>query len=105
MVERLSLGDKSLLYSYADHFLRYEWVLQFCRGRRVLDAGCGTGYGSHFLAANGASAVLAVDISEEALSEATQNYRLDNLRYERRDVETLGDDQALSGQFDVVVNF
>jgi 2-polyprenyl-3-methyl-5-hydroxy-6-metoxy-1,4-benzoquinol methylase len=105
MVERISLGDKSLLSSYADHFMRYEFALKFCRGKRVLDAGCGTGYGSHFLAANGASSVLALDISEEALSEATKYYRLDNLRYERRDVETLGDDQALRGQFEIVVNF
>lgn len=105
MVERISLGDKSLLSSYADHILRYEFALEFCRGKRVLDAGCGTGYGSHFLAANGSSSVLALDISEEALSEAKQNYRLDNLRYELRDVEMLGDDQALRGQFDVVVNF
>jgi SAM-dependent methyltransferase len=49
--------------------------------------------------------VLALDISDEALNEAMQNYRLDNLRYERRDVEMLGDDPSLREQFDVVVNF
>ena len=103
--ERLSLNDESMVASYAEHIQRYEFALEYCREKRVLDAGCGTGYGSHFLAANGARSVLALDISDEALNEAKQNYRLDNLRYERRDVETLGDDPALRNQFDVVVNF
>lgn len=103
--ERLSLNDESLLASYAEHIQRYEFALEYCRGKRVLDAGCGIGYGSHFLAANGARSVLALDISEEALSEARQNYRLENLRYEQQNVEVLGDDSALMGQIDVVVNF
>lgn len=103
--ERLSVSDESMIASYAEHLQRYEFALEYCRGKRVLDAGCGTGYGSHFLAANGARSVLALDFSDEALNEARQRYRLDNLCYERRDVEILGDDSALRGQFDVVVNF
>jgi 2-polyprenyl-3-methyl-5-hydroxy-6-metoxy-1,4-benzoquinol methylase len=103
--ERLSLDDESMIASYEEHIQRYVFALEHCRGKRVLDAGCGTGYGSHFLAANGAQSVLALDISDEALSEARQNYRLHNLRYERMDVELLGDTPELRGQFDVVVNF
>ena len=103
--ERLSLTDDSMIASYEEHIQRYTFALEYCRGKRVLDAGCGTGYGSYFLAANGAKSVLAVDISDEALNEAGQNYRLPNLRYERMDVEILGDNPALRGQFDVVVNF
>jgi 2-polyprenyl-3-methyl-5-hydroxy-6-metoxy-1,4-benzoquinol methylase len=57
------------------------------------------------LAANGAKSVHAVDISDEALNEAIQNYKADNLSYERRDVESLGNDPALREQFEVVVNF
>ena len=103
--ERLSLKDESLVSSYAEHLQRYELALEYCRGKLVVDAGCGTGYGSHFLAANGAKSVLALDISDEALAEAKRSYQLDNLRFERRDVEKLGDDPVLVGQFDVVVNF
>src|SRR5215475_9744123 len=105
MWERLSLKDQSLIASYAEHIQRYEFALSYCRGKSVLDAGCGTGYGSHFLAANGAKSVLAVDISDEALTEARQRYKAGGLSYERRDVESLGDDPALSGKFDVIVNF
>ncbi len=103
--ERLSLNDESLISSYAEHIQRYGFALEYSRGKRVLDAGCGTGYGSHFLAINGARSVVGLDISDEALTEAKQNYRLNNLCYERRDVEMLGDDPALRGQFEVVVNF
>ena len=103
--ERLSLKNELLISSYAEHLQRYELALGYCRGKRILDAGCGTGYGSYFLAANGAKSVLALDISDEALAEAKQSYQLDNLRFERRDVEMLGEDPALLGQFDVVVNF
>ena len=93
MVERVSLNDGSLVGSYAENIQRYEFALEYSREKRVLDAGCGTGYGSHFLAANGARSVLAVDISDNAIAEAKDNYRLDNLRYEGRDVQLLGNDQ------------
>lgn len=103
--ERLSLTDNSMIASYEEHIQRYVFALNYCKGKRVLDAGCGTGYGSHFLAANGAKSVLALDISQEALREASQNYRLHNLRYEHMDVEKLDENLALRGQIDVVVNF
>jgi 2-polyprenyl-3-methyl-5-hydroxy-6-metoxy-1,4-benzoquinol methylase len=103
--ERLSIADDTMLASYAEHIQRYEFALPFCQGARVLDAGCGTGYGARFLAANGAASVVAVDISEAALAEAEGGFALPNLRFERRDVETLADDPALVGRFDVVVNF
>ena len=103
--ERLSLADQTMIASYAEHIQRYEFALLHCRGKRVLDAGCGTGYGAHFLAANGAASVLAVDISDAALTEARQYYLLPNLEYQKGDVEKLDQDPTLRGRFDVVVNF
>jgi 2-polyprenyl-3-methyl-5-hydroxy-6-metoxy-1,4-benzoquinol methylase len=103
--ERLSLADQTMIASYAEHIQRYEFALPHCLGKHVLDAGCGTGYGAHYLAANGAASVLAVDISDAALDEARQHYRLPNLRYENRDVEELDRDPTLHGRFDIVVNF
>ena len=41
----------------AEHLARYRWAAQFARGRRVLDAGCGTAYGSELLATEGAAEV------------------------------------------------
>lgn len=48
---------------------RYAWVAPFAQGRRVLDAGCGTGAGARLLAEAGALDVLGVERAE-ALVEA-----------------------------------
>ena len=46
---------------------RYQWAAQAAKGRLVLDAGCGTGYGSRLLAAGGAREVIGVDIARAVL--------------------------------------
>jgi SAM-dependent methyltransferase len=57
-----------------EHFARYAFAATHVRGLRVLDAGCGTGYGSFALAA-AARSVTAVDLSLEALRYASQQHR------------------------------
>lgn len=57
MHQRLSLQDDSLIAGYAENIQRFEFALEWCRGKRVLDAGCGSGYGAHFLACHGAASV------------------------------------------------
>ena len=44
--------------------------LDWLRGKRVLDAGCGSGRYSVALAMHGASEIIAIDVSESGLSEA-----------------------------------
>src|SRR5437762_6255971 len=58
----------------AEHVARYAFAARFVQGRRVLDAGCGTGYGSSFLLEQGATAVLGLDYSAEALEWAREHY-------------------------------
>ena len=54
----------------AEHRARYWWASAAVRGREVLDAGCGEGYGLVTLAAAGASRLIGVDLSEEAVHRA-----------------------------------
>lgn len=54
----------------AEHVGRYLWAAETVRGRRVLDAGSGTGYGTSILART-ASEVVGVDVDPEAVREAT----------------------------------
>jgi SAM-dependent methyltransferase len=103
--ERISIENETIFGSFANHIQRYNFAEPYCSGRRVLDAGCGTGYGSAYLAMNGALSVVAVDISDEAIAEAKRLYRRDNLRFVKGDVERLTEVSDLGGPFDVVINF
>jgi SAM-dependent methyltransferase len=54
----------------SEHRGRYLWAAQLAEGRKVLDAGCGTGYGTEILAAAGAQRAVGVDISQDAIEAA-----------------------------------
>lgn len=54
----------------SEHRGRYLWAARLAEGLDVLDAGCGTGYGTEILADAGASRVVGMDISETAINEA-----------------------------------
>ena len=54
----------------AEHLVRYWWASRLARGRTVLDAGCGTAYGTRMLADAGAVSVTGVDIAASVLDAA-----------------------------------
>ncbi len=72
-----------------EHLVRYKFAEQFIqKGSRVLDAGCGTGYGTARLAAINAHAhVLGVDISEEAVNYALGIYSRENCSFAVMDLQ------------------
>ena len=104
MDERISLEDKSFFDGYANHVQRYVFAQQFRLNRSVIDAGCGTGYGTSYLAIHSTGSIVGADISDDALAEASRLYRRDNLRFVKGDVERLTEIPDLLGPFDVVVN-
>jgi 2-polyprenyl-3-methyl-5-hydroxy-6-metoxy-1,4-benzoquinol methylase len=63
-----------------EHFARYAFGSRFAAGRRVLDIGCGSGYGSAELS-RGATGVIGLDVSTEAIQYARAEFPLDNLRF------------------------
>jgi SAM-dependent methyltransferase len=83
------------------HLKRYEFAAPLCEEKRVLDAGCGVGYGSAFLGAR-AARVLGIDVSEEAIEYARRRYSAPNVEFEQMDGSALdlGDET-----FDVVCSF
>jgi SAM-dependent methyltransferase len=56
-----------------EHVSRYSFAATLAAGKRVLDVGCGTGYGAASLAVTAAHTV-GFDISPEAVEYAAQNY-------------------------------
>lgn len=56
-----------------EHWHRYALAQPLVAGRRVLDAACGEGYGSAFLAA-GAAEVTGVDVDAQTIDHARRRY-------------------------------
>ena len=65
---------------WAEHLSRYAFAARWAGGARVLDVGCGTGYGTAELAAQ-ADRAIGVDLSPDAVRHALQAYRRENLRF------------------------
>jgi SAM-dependent methyltransferase len=84
-----------------EHLARYTFAARLARGKRVLDAGCGAGYGSAELA-DAALSVIGVDVAPEAIEFARANYALPNLSFEESSVTTL---PHADGSFELVVAF
>jgi 2-polyprenyl-3-methyl-5-hydroxy-6-metoxy-1,4-benzoquinol methylase len=84
------------------HMAAYRFAQPYVQGQRVLECGSGSGYGSAFLAHNGAQRVVGVDISEEAITFARQRYAAENLEFRSADITHL---DFPNGAFDVVTSF
>jgi SAM-dependent methyltransferase len=85
----------------AVHLKRYAFALPFCIDRRVLDAGCGVGYGAARVAARAAS-VIGIDVSDDAIAYAKGHYGAPNLSFQTMDAAALSFDDA---SFDAVCSF
>lgn len=84
-----------------EHLARYSFAARLACGKRVLDAGCGTGYGAAELA-EAAAWVVGADIAAEAIDFARKNYQRPNLFFERALCSALPHG---AGSFDLVVAF
>jgi len=80
---------------------RYVFASPLVKGKRVLDAACGEGYGSALLAGS-ADFVNGVDIDSATIEYARGRYQADNLSFKRADCRDLPFED---GHFDCVVSF
>lgn len=97
--ERVDPTDENVMkLSRLGHIKRYKKAADLLSpGMKVLDFGCGAGYGSQLLAEHGAQ-VTAYDVSAEAIVKAEHNFphsdvnfttSLDTVRAERLDMITM----------------
>ncbi len=84
-----------------EHWHRYAVVAPLAAGKRVLDAACGEGYGSHLLAQSAAT-VTGVDVSPEAVAHAARRYARANLAFTAGSVTRL---PLADASVDLVVSF
>ena len=85
----------------AEHLARYWLAADLASGLDVLDAGCGVGYGAQMIARAGASRVVGIDLSPEAIATASERVG-EVAEFQVGDVRDLPFD---AGSFDLVVCF
>lgn len=101
--ERLILDESWNLMTTMEHLHRYYAAANLTNGKDVLDAACGTGYGTRILAER-AKSVIGVDLSQDAIEYARQKYGTDrsNLSYIQMSIDSL---DFQKGSFDLITSF
>ncbi|HEX4135450.1 MAG TPA: methyltransferase domain-containing protein [Bryobacteraceae bacterium] len=85
---------------FNEHLARYRFAARFAEGCRVLDAGCGSGYGTAEFAS--AASVVAMDFSAEATSHARGIFSRPGVHFLQGACESL---PFADAAFDLVVAF
>jgi 2-polyprenyl-3-methyl-5-hydroxy-6-metoxy-1,4-benzoquinol methylase len=83
------------------HLDRYRFAATHAAGQTVLDAACGTGYGSALLGEQAAS-VTGVDISAEAVGYAQQRYGAGHVQFVQSPIECTS---LADRSFSLIVSF
>ncbi|MCX5694980.1 MAG: methyltransferase domain-containing protein [Candidatus Omnitrophica bacterium] len=86
--ERILL-DKETPLMIARHFCAYRFVKDYVKNLRVLDIGCGEGYGTYFLA-DFAKEAVGVDYDSKIIEYAKNKYKKVNLSFYEFNAANLG---------------
>jgi 2-polyprenyl-3-methyl-5-hydroxy-6-metoxy-1,4-benzoquinol methylase len=98
--ERPGWGD-DFDYDEGRHLVAYRFAASLACDKRVLDAGCGEGFGTQTLA-DVAREVVGVDYSDDAIDSARGNWHRANLSFRVEDL-TAAPSEATA--FDLVLSF
>ncbi|GIO70014.1 glycosyltransferase [Paenibacillus cookii] len=93
-----NLTDKEL---EIEHMQRYLSLAEIVRGKSVLDAACGEGYGSYLLSKS-AKSVYGIDIDNQTIGLASKKYNEGNLSFKTSGIDSLPFEDRV---FDVVISF
>lgn len=73
---------------WQEHLNRYQFAGFFVKGKKVLDLGCGVGYGANYLISEcKPKSVVGVDLSKEAIGFAKSHYKKKGLKFLVGDAE------------------
>lgn len=101
--ERCILGESGKVLE-AEHLNRYKFASEYIQDKKVLDIGCGTGYGTALLALKAKKIVgVDIDISKEAINYAKNNYSKKNIEFYVGNATNLN--FLKDEEFDAIVSF
>lgn len=103
--ERLNFRDEQYkVLDIVDHLARYSLVKNLCENKNVLDAACGEGYGSFLIAESwNAKSVTAIDISQDAIESARENFQSSKIKYICHDLDQI-ENILTPKSFDIVIS-
>ena len=100
--DNLNLKNKQDCISFLSHKKAYEEIVQYIKDKKVLEIGCGAGYGAKFMS-HYACEICTVDLDRESLKYAKENNFSKNIRYIHANV--LEGIPLDDNSFDIAVSF
>ena len=106
MIDILNTGERILLEKetplmIARHLCAYKFSKDYVGDKKVLDIGCGQGYGTYYLAGFAKEAV-GIDYEEAIVNYAKNKYQRDNLRFLVFNIKDL---HSFNDKFDIMCSF
>lgn len=98
--ERIIPGSVSAA-TLSEHYTRYYFALELCRGKKILNVACGAGYGSEILLQS-ASEVYNIDLSEQLVAYGNLHYGNYKNHFLTMDAQKMDFPDEF---FDVIVSF
>jgi len=103
IVENFQSDQESYLL-YLMHVVTYKYSLDYVGGKKVLDYGCGSGYGTALMS-GACSQIIGVDVSPEAIAHARDHFSAPNLSYLQIKQAEVAPLPFPNSSFDVVLSF
>ncbi len=107
-IERIVPDSEGWEAYFANHIFRYKFALQTLQkngiSSNVLDAACGVGYGSYYLAQNKIKEITGVDISKEAIVVAQAKFLNNEIQYLIDDCSKLQNNK-LNSSYNAIISF
>ena len=97
--DELAQDDATGLQTLALHIARYEFAARLLPSGRLLDVGCGAGYGTGLLTerCGQGTRVLGIDIAPEAIQYAEERYAAPGVDFRVGDALTFADEAGFDG--------
>lgn len=102
VIEEAYYRSRAAYVIYVLHAASYSFAESYCAGARVIDLGCGSGYGAARIA-KVARTLVGVDVSSDAVTFANARYKSPNLSFER--IEPDAPLPFEDREFDVALSF